>query len=759
MKRLLALLAMVPLLAFGAANDIQISQINAAGTAAVTHAFAPSSGTQFTTLAGWRTAQGIGLGDSPQFTGLTTTTATIGGISHVANAITSANSLTSGALSNLILGTGTFGTFMTAASATGIPSFSTQITVGAGTTIKGVTTVFSGDSLTAPNGDGGIGAANMWPLLWSGLFDPLEQTTKQNSAVSGQTAATILSNYSTQIGAYVPSTGQTGLLSLWAGTNDIGGGASAATIYSTLQSIWSNWKTVSNQKVLAWTIAPRSDYTVGNGKETVRLALNSSIKGNTALYDYIYDVASVLTDSTNLNNFNADGIHNTASANQGLAWGIYNIVNGTPFPRYDFLTGIDTSTTGSVTNQDSIFSALGKLQATKLANTGGTMSGTLAMSGATAITFNGSANLQSVGTNEVGNSQSSGNVGLRATTSDATGLSFVNLINSGSGGQSYSIGVGGHTTGTTALRDVLYVVNNLNSGLLFTLSQTGILAANAITNFAGTDLVIGPSSFNSGNSLTFTSATGAASFASSITVATTSRLNGNVGIGGASNSAVGLFVQSSLNGSSNDGFNVSPTFGSSASGSSAAGRFKASTTAAAYTAGSVYGVTIDSPTKGAGSTITTLYGLNIADQTAGSTNYAIKTGLGLVSFADTTEATNGGVGSLTTAGGIYAAKRIISGTDVVAVGNLATDTVGKTLLVKSGTNALSGTVTLTAGAGTISSTAIDANTVIVITLKTVGGTILGQPYVDTITAGTGCTLAGGGASNTSTYNWVGLKVN
>ena len=77
MKRLFALLALIPLLALGAANDIQISQINAAGTAAVTHLFQPASGTQFTTLAGWRTAQGIGLGDSPQFTGLTLSGLTI----------------------------------------------------------------------------------------------------------------------------------------------------------------------------------------------------------------------------------------------------------------------------------------------------------------------------------------------------------------------------------------------------------------------------------------------------------------------------------------------------------------------------------------------------------------------------------------------------------------------------------------------------------------------------------------------------------
>lgn len=88
----------------------------------------------------------------------------------------------------------------------------------------------------------------------------------------------------------------------------------------------------------------------------------------------------------------------------------------------------------------------------------------------------------------------------------------------------------------------------------------------------------------------------------------------------------------------------------------------------------------------------------------------------------------------------------------------STATAGTTYAVKSGSNALSGTVTLASGAGTISSTAIDANTVIVFTLKTASGTFAQQPYVATITPGTGCTVASTVTDN-STYNWTALKVN
>jgi hypothetical protein len=108
----------------------------------------------------------------------------------------------------------------------------------------------------------------------------------------------------------------------------------------------------------------------------------------------------------------------------------------------------------------------------------------------------------------------------------------------------------------------------------------------------------------------------------------------------------------------------------------------------------------------------------------------------------------------TSAGAMTIASDVAS-----TAGNLRANGIGKTLLVKSGSNALAGTVTLTAGAGTISSTAIDANTVIVLTLKTVSGTVGGQPYVEAITAGASATLAGGGGSNNSTYNWVAVKVN
>lgn len=66
----------------------------------------------------------------------------------------------------------------------------------------------------------------------------------------------------------------------------------------------------------------------------------------------------------------------------------------------------------------------------------------------------------------------------------------------------------------------------------------------------------------------------------------------------------------------------------------------------------------------------------------------------------------------------------------------------------------SGTVTLNgASAVTVANTAVTENSLIIFTLKTVGGTVSpNAPNVKTITPGTGFTVAGT-ASDTSVYNY------
>lgn len=81
----------------------------------------------------------------------------------------------------------------------------------------------------------------------------------------------------------------------------------------------------------------------------------------------------------------------------------------------------------------------------------------------------------------------------------------------------------------------------------------------------------------------------------------------------------------------------------SATGAASGIRVGVQTKATAFTVPNFHGIYIESALKGAGSTITTLYGLRIDDQTVGGTNFAIKTGLGLVQFGDNVNIVSGKV--------------------------------------------------------------------------------------------------------------------
>lgn len=84
-------------------------------------------------------------------------------------------------------------------------------------------------------------------------------------------------------------------------------------------------------------------------------------------------------------------------------------------------------------------------------------------------------------------------------------------------------------------------------------------------------------------------------------------------------------------------------------------------------------------------------------------------------------------------------------------------TAGNTISIKSGSNAAAGTFTMVAGSATVTSTAIDASTVVIVSLKTVGGT--SGVYTPLTTVTSGSFTATSVVTDTSTYNWVALKVN
>lgn len=74
-------------------------------------------------------------------------------------------------------------------------------------------------------------------------------------------------------------------------------------------------------------------------------------------------------------------------------------------------------------------------------------------------------------------------------------------------------------------------------------------------------------------------------------------------------------------------------------------------------------------------------------------------------------------------------------------------------LEKDGTAATVGNVALVAGTVTVSTTAIGANDVVLLTRKTSGGTI-GTAITYTISAGVSFTITSDSVLDTSTFSWV-----
>lgn len=125
---------------------------------------------------------------------------------------------------------------------------------------------------------------------------------------------------------------------------------------------------------------------------------------------------------------------------------------------------------------------------------------------------------------------------------------------------------------------------------------------------------------------------------------------GNVGVGtGALNAAVGINVTSTaLTGTSQYGIQSNPAFSSGASVAGYGLAIACTTAATGFTMANLYNIRIFDAVEGAGSTVTTQYGVYIASMTAGNTNYAIFTNVGLVRFGDAVTVASG---SLTMATG------------------------------------------------------------------------------------------------------------
>ncbi len=161
----------------------------------------------------------------------------------------------------------------------------------------------------------------------------------------------------------------------------------------------------------------------------------------------------------------------------------------------------------------------------------------------------------------------------------------------------------------------------------------------------------------------------------------------------------------------------------------------------AITGGAIDGVVIGGDTPDVGN----FTGVNISGLT-GSRVVITDALKSLASLAYDTANTNDALVQRDSSGNIAV-------TGINATGNVTSGTADKTLVLKQGANGKTGTVTLNGITPvTITNSSITANSGIIFTLKTVGGTVGAYPAIQTITPITGCTVAGT-ALDTSVYNY------
>lgn len=103
------------------------------------------------------------------------------------------------------------------------------------------------------------------------------------------------------------------------------------------------------------------------------------------------------------------------------------------------------------------------------------------------------------------------------------------------------------------------------------------------------------------------------------------------------------------------------------------------------------------------------------------------------------------------------ASNVSDGTNgILPKGDLSLSEVGKTFKIKEGTNAKMGTSVLVGGTIIVSTTAVTANSRILLSIQTPGGTV-GTPYISERSSGTSFTITSTSATDTSTVAWIVIE--
>lgn len=191
--------------------------------------------------------------------------------------------------------------------------------------------VIEGDSMSSENTGEWAGLGNSWGRQLTNRFWR-DFSSHTNFSSDGDSVFNMATQYPTQ-GKTVKPNGTNNANAFyfhWIGVNDIRTGAVATVVYQNLSNQWLQARN-DGYSVVAFT---HPFFTAANGSnaavEVQRAALNTAIKGDRTLFDYLIDVDAMTTTTNNL----FDGLHFNAAGNLAIAQTIWTNV----LPRKQFFS-------------------------------------------------------------------------------------------------------------------------------------------------------------------------------------------------------------------------------------------------------------------------------------------------------------------------------------------------------------------------------------------------------------------------------------
>lgn len=246
---------------------------------------------------------------------------------------------------------------------------------------------------------------------------------------------------------------------------------------------------------------------------------------------------------------------------------------------------------------------------------------------------------------------------------DSAGVIAYSNGGGGGGGGTYFAGTGLSLTGNT------FSVNTTQPQVVQVGTLVGLDVSGDLNSSSTTD-----SSSSTTGAINTTGGLGVAKklyVGTNLAVAGTSTLTGQVAIGTTINPSTGVYINHTITAASGlaNGLGTYSTTTASAN-SDVLSAFSAQANFAKSSFNNLFAVSCNIPAAGVtgSGTIANAYGLLIGNVTAGTNNYAIRTGSGTVTFNDATDASSTSTGAVRTTGGVGIAKQLWVGTDANVAG-------------------------------------------------------------------------------------------